>query len=53
MDGDADPFFIGISDSCFSIETQYLFCLDKMISLPLSQVAHQKTLPILFKHYPE
>ena len=51
MDGDADPFFIGISVSYFSKETQEFDCLDKMVSLVLSLLVHQKTLYILFGQY--
>ena len=48
MDGDADPFFIGISVSYFSKGTQEFDCLDKLV---LSLLVHQKTLYILFGQY--
>ena len=53
MGGSADPFFIEISDSHISIGSQE-FCLpNKMISLILSQLVHQKSLHMLYEHYLE
>ena len=51
MDGDADPFFIGISVSHFSIVTHEFSCLNKINSLLSSQLVHQQTLHILNQHY--
>ena len=50
MDDDAEPFFIEISVSRFSIGNQDYFSLNKMISLLLSQFVYQKILLILYKH---
>ena len=51
MDGDAVPFLI---ESQFQSQFFHSFvCLNKMISLLLSQLVHQKTIYILYKHYLE
>ena len=54
MKGDADPFFTEISVSDFFLQEPKSFvCLNKMISLLLSQLVHQKPLHILFEHWPK
>ena len=52
MEGDAYPFFIGISVSYFSIGNQEI-SRDKMISMLLRELGHQETLHISFEHYLE
>ena len=53
MEDDADLFLIEISISHFSMGTQELVCLNKIVLFLLSQRIPQKTLHIIFKHYLE
>ena len=53
MDGDVDPFLLGIPVLQFLIGAQAFFCLNNMTSLLLIHPVHQTTKYTFFEHYLE